>query len=461
MIRLKRENGTYLVLERELAAGGEGKIYAVAKAPNLVAKVYHQLKPEHGAKLESMLSNPPHDPTREKLRHYSIAWPVECLFNAQNGCVGFLMPYIDRANSVPLLKLYNPQDRRQTIPGFTWEYLLRTAKNLASVLAALHEKGYVVGDLNESNILVTRSALVTLVDCDSVQVPKGNAWLLHFLRRLPLPHWHWLPWNRSFFRCTVGKPEYTPPELQGRNFSQVDRTPHHDNFGLAVLIFLLLMEGRHPFASVWRGDGNPPMLEQHIEVGRFPYTSSDLPLPHSRLVSLPRFALPFNTLPPSLQKLMERCFVDGSKNPGKRPKAKDWYKALKEVEENLTFCPINSQHIYSGHLSSCPWCQRKRLIGRDPFPPTAATVARRPPSRSLRQKKRPAYLTGGVFLLTTLATWGIESLIWRLNEPGIDRWFSHISFPLNSLLLAPLLIIPIVISFVVYHLIFGKRLSRR
>jgi DNA-binding helix-hairpin-helix protein with protein kinase domain len=241
MIRLKRKNGSNLILDPELAAGGEGKIYRVIEERNSVAKVYHKPKPEHAAKLHSMLSDPPHDPTREKWRHYSIAWPTEGLFDVQRNCVGFLMPYIDRANSVPLLKVYNPQHRRKTVPGFTWEYLLRTAKNLASVVAALHEKGYAVGDLNESNILVTRTALVTLVDCDSIQVPQGNTWIFRFLRQLPLPRLPRLPWNKVF-RCPVGKPEYTPPELQGCNFSEVDRTPDHDNFGLAVLIFLLLME---------------------------------------------------------------------------------------------------------------------------------------------------------------------------------------------------------------------------
>src|SRR6266702_676394 len=196
MIRLRRENGSYVTLDKELAAGGEGKIYRVVEEPGMVAKVYHQPKPEHAAKLHSMLSDPPHDPTREKWKHYSIAWPTGCLFDAQKRCVGFLMPYIDRTTSFPLLKVYNPQDRRQMPVAFNWLYLLHMAQNLASVVAALHEKGYVVGDLNESNILVTRTALVTLVDCDSIQVPQTNTWPFRLLRRLPLPHWSRLPWNQ-------------------------------------------------------------------------------------------------------------------------------------------------------------------------------------------------------------------------------------------------------------------------
>ena len=59
-------------------------------------------------------------------------------------------------------------------------------------MRALHERGYVVGDVNESNILVNRGALVTLIDTDSFQVRSAE----------------------QVYRCRVGKPEYTPPELQ-------------------------------------------------------------------------------------------------------------------------------------------------------------------------------------------------------------------------------------------------------
>jgi len=56
--------------------------------------------------------------------------------------------------------------------------------------------------------------------------------------------------RQRLFPLSVGKPEYTAAELQGRDFSTMDRKASHDNFGLAVLIFHLLMEGIHPFAGV-------------------------------------------------------------------------------------------------------------------------------------------------------------------------------------------------------------------
>ena len=80
------------------------------------------------------------------------------------------MPYIQR--TVSLLEVFNPRRRVTVLPQFDRRYLLRTARNLAAAISALHSSGYVAGDLNESNILVTPTALVTLIDTDSFQVPR-------------------------------------------------------------------------------------------------------------------------------------------------------------------------------------------------------------------------------------------------------------------------------------------------
>ena len=336
MIPYQRGNGLYANIGKELGSGGEGKIHTVVGMQNLVAKVYHQPKIEYTQKLSRMLANKPHGIYQQG--HCSIAWPTDSLFDVAGRCTGFLMPYV--SSPLPLLELYNPQTRLQKCPGFTWKYLLRTAKNIAVVLEELHVGGYVVGDLNESNILVSDSALVTLVDCDSIQVPKGNG---------------------QFFRCPVGKSDYTPPELQSCDFSQINRTMYHDNFGLAVLIFLMLMEGVHPFMGVWKGGGETPKREQNIKAGNYPYNGSSLLMP-------PGYALTPFILPPNLQKLITRCFVEGYLNPSYRPTAREWKQALHDAEQQLTCCPYNNQHWYSQHLSTCPWCVRVQQGLLDSFP---------------------------------------------------------------------------------------------
>jgi uncharacterized repeat protein (TIGR01451 family) len=215
------------------------------------------------------------------------------------------------------------------------------------VVEAIHAKGYVIGGLNENNILVNTLNMVTLIDCDSMQVQGG-------VQTPP---------------CTVGKPEYTPPELQGANFSQIDRKPEHDNFGLAVLIFKMLMEGNHPYKGKWVGQGDPPSIQESIQHNYCPY----IPL-STWQVKVPPLAPPISTLPPIVQSLIIRCFDRGHHN---RPTASEWYQTLKQAGQSLTVCQQNPKHYYSDHLSNCPWCERKTLLnGRDPFPSISFLVKR-------------------------------------------------------------------------------------
>lgn len=274
----------------------------------------------------------------------SIAWPVDLLRAVDGGCqcVGFLMPRIVGMGLI--IDFYHPKTRRRQCPLFNYLYLHRTARNLAAAVRALHMRGYVISDVNESNIFVSDTALVTLVDTDSFQVRD--------------------PQNGTVYRCPVGRLEFTPPELQGHDFSQVDRTPEHDHFGLGVLLFQLLMEGTHPFAGIFTGPGEPPPYEERIGAGHFPYGAG------RRVPYRPSpVAPPFELLHPTLQRLFVQCFVEGHSQPQARPDAQTWQTALREAEEALVTCPANDQHRYGNHLSSCPWCERaRRLGGRDLFP---------------------------------------------------------------------------------------------
>ena len=326
----------------EIGSGGQARIYAVPGDPGLVAKVYREPRDEYARKLAVMLANPPSDPSAAQ-GHASIAWPLDLLLSQDKKprVVGYIMP---RAHaSTPILERYNPSLRRRECPLFNYLYLHRVARNLASVFHALHLRDYVIGDVNESNILVTDTAIVTLVDTDSFQVRDRE--------------------QNSVFRCPVGRPEFTPPELQGKAFHYATRVPENDRFGLAVMIFQLLMEGTHPFAGIYTGNGDPPPYETRIAGGYFPYGAARLmyrPLPA---------APPIEILPPALWELFSRCFEAGHATPAARPDAQTWVLALREAEQNLALCAVNEQHRYGNHLSACPWCaRRERLGGRDPFP---------------------------------------------------------------------------------------------
>jgi serine/threonine protein kinase len=350
-MKLVDSNGKDFILGTELARGGEAWIYEIPARPDLVAKIYFQPTPERIEKLRAMIAKPPQDPSGHQ-GPVSICWPKSLLFDSNGAALGFSMHRLASTETLPVLKLYNPRDRKQNAPAFTWAYLLRAAANIASVADAIHAYGYVIGDLNESNFLVSDRALVALVDCDSLQVPRPGG---------------------GVFRCLVGKPEFTAPELQGLAFNSVDRTQAHDHFALGVLIFLLLMEGVHPFFGVWKGKGDPPAQADLIKAGHSPYAGS------SRISPMPA-ALPFAFLPDQIRCLASRCFGAGHRNPVARPSAQEWLDQLSEVEKNLRTCSVNKKHVYPAHQAQCPWCERTAVLGgNDPYPSASASPRRQRP----------------------------------------------------------------------------------
>ena len=152
------------------------------------------------------------------------------------------MPRI--ADFLEIHHLYSVAQRKKDFPEADWGFLLHTARNCAIAFEAVHQHGHVVGDVNQKNVMVSKKGIVAFVDCDSFQVAEGT----------------------RIFRCGVGVPEYTPPELHGKNFASLDRAANHDLFGLAVLVFHLLMMGRHPFSGVPLVNADIP-IEKAIQEG--------------------------------------------------------------------------------------------------------------------------------------------------------------------------------------------------
>ena len=157
-MKVKNGRGIRIELGEAIKRGGEAQIFEVRDQPNLVAKIYHAHRYDERkeAKLKAMLANAPRQPAT----HTAIAWPIELLYE-RGRLVGFLMPKIEEYD--PIINFYNPSRRKKRHSSFDWRYLHRTASNFAVVIETVHQAGHVVGDLNESNVLVNDQALVTLV----------------------------------------------------------------------------------------------------------------------------------------------------------------------------------------------------------------------------------------------------------------------------------------------------------
>jgi DNA-binding helix-hairpin-helix protein with protein kinase domain len=200
-------------LGNQIGRGGEGIVYEVDGEPSLVAKVYHKkpLPDDQVAKLQAMVacwSSP---------LETIAAWPRSLLYDplSRKPC-GILMTKMDVAR--PLHELYGTTNRRRHFPEAGWHHMVLAARNTAAAFQTLHSANILVGDVNQGNLLVDNGMCVRMIDCDSFQLTTGG----------------------RTFHCGVGTPHFTPPELQSQKLRDITRTPNHDRFGLAVLIFRLL-----------------------------------------------------------------------------------------------------------------------------------------------------------------------------------------------------------------------------
>ena len=292
-------------------------MFDVLGKPDLVAKLYAKRQsPERRDKLRTMakLCNP-------DLQRIA-AWPSATLNNGDPSSVdGILMPKI--VDHKEIHHLYSVAQRKKVFPDADWGFLLHTARNCAIAFESIHKYGHVVGDVNQKNVLVSRKGIVALVDCDSFQIVEGT----------------------RIFRCGVGVPEYTPPELHGKNFATVDRSANHDNFGLAVLVFHLLMMGRHPFSGVPLANADIP-IEKAIQEGLYAYAKNAYKL------KPPPNVPPLSMLDNSTLELFERAF--GSP---RRPTAAEWRATLDSTMKQLQRCPNDLKHSFPSSAGKCPWCQ--------------------------------------------------------------------------------------------------------
>jgi DNA-binding helix-hairpin-helix protein with protein kinase domain len=317
-------HGRPVVLGRQLGSGGEGAVFEVGGATGFVAKVYHKpVNAEKSEKLRCMVTV-----GSPQVMKYA-AWPVSTMHATRGGqVVGIILPSVKGYQEIH--NLYSPAHRKLKYPDRDWSFLLHVAMNCAAAFDAIHNGSHVIGDVNQGNVMVAPDGTVSLIDCDSYQIVA----------------------NGKHFLCEVGVPQFTPPELQGRNFRGVQRNANHDRFGLAVLIFHLLLMGRHPYAGRFAGRGDMP-IEKAIKEFRFAFSQSAASLQMAR----PPMTLPLQEVTPQLSLLFERAFCAGSERSNARPGAGEWYAALYAMRSQLRVCGSDRGHRFPAQVGDCPWCK--------------------------------------------------------------------------------------------------------
>lgn len=243
------------------SAGGAGIVHRLAPdtEPPLVGKFYN----------ETLLSHIRHE-DKYYLRvvlpawHRNLllddlpfaTWPRRVLFDAhdresskdwvKSHIIGFTMPLL--LGTIPLLDLITKQSARIRL---TPHDTLHLATTIAHQLAQMHRHpwSFVFGDLTPNNIHISSDfAKATFIDTDSFQFTFGGAYafLLSGLTST---------FSSPGSRDTVDK--------KGR------LTATHDDFVLAIIIFMMLMADKglpvHPFSSLSSSE------DDLIDKRQFPY----------------------------------------------------------------------------------------------------------------------------------------------------------------------------------------------
>lgn len=306
-----------LTIDKEVGGGGEALVYSVHELRNALIKLYRTNNPREllfrEEKIRAMIRARPQEPTVD---HITFAWPLGVVRDGEGNFRGFVMPFI--RGTVELSSILIPydyewinkfrnfgvsQDRLDEIKKNILLFKVGVAINLVKAVGYLHTVGHFVGDLNDRNILVNSSGLVTLIDTDSF-----------FIRD---------PDTGRIYTSEVGVGEYTAPEVLKNIISAERRNENTDMFSLAVIIFKLLMNGFHPFAgTVPTRESNT--IEDNIRECISPYFG-----PKKSIVIKPRsrYAPNLSELPRDLVDLFDQAFnCEGLPRPG----VVDFAKALEK-----------------------------------------------------------------------------------------------------------------------------------
>ncbi len=298
--RFVDEAGNPVVPGRKLGEGGEGIVCEVEGDPGSVVKIWHPGKTPRDAyaKIRHLVNNPV-SPDLGVTWH--IAWPQRMVM--ESGTIaGYTMPILNEAeNWEAIVDYYNRRAAQGTGAAQAREIQIddrvRMARNLALGFKAVHEAGYVIGDVNEKNVEVNRQNDIAMVDCDSYGFTD--------------------PATGRTFSNNMGRPEFQAPEAQG---DYANRTQEQDLFGLAVVIFHLLT-GYHPYTVTNQPDYALP--GERISAWLF--------APAGRGVTAPD---PYNEAWEALtdkQKELFRRVFDKNHEGEPRPKPEEWVEALLEM----------------------------------------------------------------------------------------------------------------------------------
>ncbi len=362
--RYRTGSGRTVEPAERLAAGAAGTAVAVRGQADVVLKLLDTPSADDERRIKAMLSL--NVPLRVPGAAAVIAWPTDLVFDQSGNYAGFLMPRAPEPKPVTLGTLALRRERETRLnENLGWDALLKIITNYSAAVAALHACSVVVCDINLKNAMVSGDLTVTVIDCDSTQIEAGG----------------------RVYLSSYYQEEFLAPELKGGvALRERPRSETSDRWSLAVLIWMTLMDGHHPFDGRWLGSGEPER-DDHIAVGRFPHS------PNVHDLAPSQEAPPWRALPPELQRLFLEAFTVGARNPSKRPSALQWADALRVSATRLKRCngATGRYHRFPAGERDCPWCEYETYL-RAGLPTASIPTGQKgrgAPSRPARPRATP------------------------------------------------------------------------
>jgi DNA-binding helix-hairpin-helix protein with protein kinase domain len=148
---VENEGEVILTDQNYLGAGGQASVYVKDKT---AYKIYHDPK-----------NMPPTDKLQKlsKIGHNNVIKPKNIVRRGNNS-IGYTMEYVK--NTHPLCKLFTQSFKQANNIGK--EDIVKLVKEIQVTISQIHKDGFLIVDLNELNILISRDFKIPyFIDTDS------------------------------------------------------------------------------------------------------------------------------------------------------------------------------------------------------------------------------------------------------------------------------------------------------
>ncbi len=302
--------GNHYTITREIAAGGQGTIYAVQHestgAPAIV-KLWHQnnVTAEAEARLDALIA------LRLPARSPALCGPI-----------ARVDPSFGLGSVQPFAEGESLEDHFEHTT-YSLVSALGIAAALTKGLATLENCGLSHCDIAASNVMVARRGttyFAQFVDFDNCKVPGA-----------PEP-------------AFVGQEMYLAPELLAQ---RADPSRATDAFALAVLLHLILLR-RHPFASLFAAQQDFAQYATYL-ASRASWLEDPAlgrPAPADAVVLVA-------TLPRQSYDIFRRALQT---DPTVRPRASEWASVLTEALDGVYRCGCGQEFVNDPTRFRCPAC---------------------------------------------------------------------------------------------------------